>query len=174
MKSELRITIQIDVAGERLDVSLLDSLRKSEHSRAISRAQLKSLFHEKRVRYAGRAISASFLLPPGSHEIIIEELAPGAFDPPEALAAPTCFLPVVHEDEELLVLHKTSGTPSVPQAKDESTTAVSAAFAALLWPSPGPVARLRRLSCRPRRDCGSPSGRAVRSPRTRRMDGVRN
>ncbi len=46
-----------------------------------------------------------------------------------AQPAPTCFLPIVYEDTELLVLHKTSGVPSLPHSPEETQTAVNAALA---------------------------------------------
>lgn len=39
------------------------------------------------------------------------------------------FLPVIYEDEDLLVLHKASGVPSVPHSPQETETAVGAALA---------------------------------------------
>src|ERR671925_567284 len=39
------------------------------------------------------------------------------------------FLPMIYEDETLLVIHKASGVPSVPHDEDETETAVGAALA---------------------------------------------
>lgn len=53
-------------------------------------------------------------------------------DPAVLAARPApagCFLPVVYEDADLLVLHKPAGVPSLPHAPDETGTAVSAALA---------------------------------------------
>lgn len=47
-----------------------------------------------------------------------------------ALPAPDgCFLPVVYEDSELLILHKSSGVHSLPLSPTETHSAVSAALA---------------------------------------------
>lgn len=46
-----------------------------------------------------------------------------------ARPAPACFLPVVYEDAELLILHKASGVPSLPHSSEETQTAVNAALA---------------------------------------------
>lgn len=40
-----------------------------------------------------------------------------------------CFLPLIYEDEDLLVLNKSSGVPSIPHSSEETHTAVSAALA---------------------------------------------
>lgn len=40
-----------------------------------------------------------------------------------------CFLPIVYQDADLLVLNKASGTPSLPLHPDETHTAVNAALA---------------------------------------------
>lgn len=50
----------------------------------------------------------------------------------ELRAAPSpqgCFLPVLYEDEDILILHKHSGVPSVPHSSTETNTAVNAALA---------------------------------------------
>ena len=46
------------------------------------------------------------------------------------IPAESCFLPIVYEDEDLLVLNKASGTPSVSLSASETDSAAAAALAA--------------------------------------------
>ncbi len=45
------------------------------------------------------------------------------------LVARDCFLPIIYEDEDLLVLNKASGVPTLPHTHSETETAVGAALA---------------------------------------------
>lgn len=108
----------------------LDRALREEFARLgwiVSRARFRRCFDAGGVRVGGRARPPSFLLAPGEHEAVISGL-----DPDEGWARPSpsgSFIPVIHEDEELLVLDKPSGVPSIPHAPEEDHTAVSAALA---------------------------------------------
>jgi 23S rRNA pseudouridine1911/1915/1917 synthase len=120
-------TIKIEKSIVRLDQAVLDKLR--ETSAGISRTHVKSLFEEKKIRLNGVSRPASWSLLPGSYEVEILGLseAPGI-----AQAMPSkngSFLPIAYEDDELLVLNKASGVPSVPHSSDETETAVGSALA---------------------------------------------
>lgn len=112
----------------RADLILLEELKKQFPH--LSRARLKNWFHEKKVFLGRENLRASTLLQPGFHLIRIE----GGLseDLQEHLAQPStrgCFLPIIYESESLLILNKTSGTPSVPHSPSETETAVGAALA---------------------------------------------
>lgn len=120
----MRLTIRRKEPA-RLDLALLEEL--GSLGGPLSRARLKRRFAAHAVTVAGRARPASFLLGAGIHEVEITGLEPEAGG---ARPAPAdLFIPVVYEDEELLVLNKPSGVPSVPHSADETRTAVSAALA---------------------------------------------
>ncbi|MBL7716535.1 MAG: RluA family pseudouridine synthase [Bdellovibrionales bacterium] len=129
-------TLELTLEGplDRLDVALLSALKAQEGIfTSLSRAQLKSWFHEKRIRQTAphrRTAQASDSLGTGQSvrlEILYrkDELEIRA----EGLIAKKIELPVIFEDPSLLIVHKRSGVPSVPQAPDESETAVGFALA---------------------------------------------
>jgi 23S rRNA pseudouridine1911/1915/1917 synthase len=124
-----RVRIQNPVSG-RLDQLLLEELRH-QGAANLSRARLKEFFRAGQVRLGADVAEASWNLPPGSHEVTIEGFDPTqASEPLQARAAAEgSFLPIVYEDDELLVLHKHSGVPSVPHSQDELHTAVGSALA---------------------------------------------
>jgi 23S rRNA pseudouridine1911/1915/1917 synthase len=127
------ITVEVRADSPRLDLLLLAALQLRQ--RSISRAALKKLFQQGRVLFHGRPAAASEQLAVGSHEITLRDFGdPGLAEGSVAsamiaTAAAECFLPVIYEDENLLILHKLSGIPSVPHAPDETRTAVGAALA---------------------------------------------
>lgn len=112
----------------RADLALLDVLR-GEHP-SLSRSELRDFFKAGGVLFRGQPIKPSFLLRAG--ETRIELLSPERLlSPKPILPAPQgAFLPRVYEDENLLVLHKLSGVPSVPHSVSETSSAVNAALAA--------------------------------------------
>ncbi len=123
--------LQISLAApSRLDLALLGELRQELPS--LSRARLKELFKQSRVLIQGKPASPSSVLPSGQIEVMIIDWDPKIGKSPVASPSPQgCFLPVVYEDEDLLVLNKASGIPSVPHSEDETETAVGAALARL-------------------------------------------
>ncbi|MDR3607816.1 MAG: RluA family pseudouridine synthase [Oligoflexia bacterium] len=130
MQLELTITIApAESSGMRLDRALADELKKNAPH--LSRSVLKELFQQKKVLLAGRASAGSTVLAPGPHSIaILDWESSGVSEAPKAVASPDGpFLPVIHEDENLLIVNKASGIPSVPHASQETRTAVSSALA---------------------------------------------
>lgn len=125
---DLHLELSLETEAPRIDVALLDTLRIQAPN--LSRATLKEYFKNKQILCNGNAISASTTLPAGSHSIQIRGWNPSRAETPRASASENgCFLPVVYEDEDLLVLHKRSGTPSIPHSPEETETAVGAALA---------------------------------------------
>jgi 23S rRNA pseudouridine1911/1915/1917 synthase len=122
------LKIVVTVAGERLDQALLRTLR--ERAPGLTRARLKGWFESSRVRVSGRPAQASHPLERGTHEVLIEGLSEADLAAP--IARPShqgSFLPVLFEDETLLVLHKHSGVPTLPHDDSETETAVGSALA---------------------------------------------
>lgn len=117
--------------GERADQILLSHLRETWP--ALSRARLKPIFQNGLVQVAGRRVRGSDPIPPGRHiwEISAKgwnELEEGQ----DSKARPSqkgSFIPLVYEDENILVLDKPSGVPSIPQSASETQTAVGSALA---------------------------------------------
>jgi 23S rRNA pseudouridine1911/1915/1917 synthase len=129
------VLVQIALSSlARADRAILSELKRKHPE--LSRAALKILFREKRVRLLaqesadlGRALSASDDLFPGTHLIKILDWNPEAdLSPEPSHGTDTEQLPVLYEDEDLLILHKSSGTPSVPLKPHETKTAVSSAI----------------------------------------------
>ncbi|MCM2279231.1 MAG: RluA family pseudouridine synthase [Oligoflexia bacterium] len=128
--TSLNFTLRIEPGAPpaRLDGVVLAQARALAPS--LSRASLKELFRKGRVRVAGRPLAASDQLPAGLYAITISEVDPRELESREARpSVQGSFLRVAHEDERLLILDKTSGTPSVPHAPEETETAVGAALA---------------------------------------------
>lgn len=116
-------------AADRLDRALLVELQKEYPQ--LSRAALKRWFQSGSVLLNGKpATPALEIYSKLSYTIKILGWDPGTLASVEAAVSPDgCFLPVVYEDEDLFVLHKLSGIPSVPQKSGEAKTAVGAALA---------------------------------------------
>jgi 23S rRNA pseudouridine1911/1915/1917 synthase len=121
------IRLHIQNQATRLDLALLEALQK-EHALAITRAGLKKHFQEKRIIFNRVAAKPALVLEKGSYEITLH------IDPNElneslsqvaSPAAEDFQLPIVFEDEDLLVLYKNSGIPSAPQHSQETQTAVN-------------------------------------------------
>jgi len=128
--TDLHIQLEVKEAPMRVDLALLDALQKKQSP--VSRAFLKTLFHEKLVLYRKQPIKAAHLLQPGMHEILILNWSPETTAYALAKATPRpegCSLEIIYEDEDLLVLNKPSGTPSVPHSSSETHTAVNSALA---------------------------------------------
>lgn len=135
--SVLKQTLEITLTGpfDRLDVALLTALKaqKDGSFSMLSRAQLKTWFQEKRIRetapHSRLAQASDALEDGGSVRLEVrfrgEEVAPAL----DGLRSRDLQLPVLFEDEALLIVHKRSGVPSVAQASDESETAVGFALA---------------------------------------------
>ena len=121
------ILIQIFSEPVRADQALVDTFRKQGH--LISRRELKLWFQNRQISLIQNEtqtlVRAGDLLSPGSHTILLQDCILGQTIQP----ASHCFLPVVYEDAELLILDKKSGVPSSPLSLSEENTALQAALA---------------------------------------------
>src|SRR4051812_13249266 len=112
------LTIKIEKSIVRLDQAVLDKLRES--SPGISRNQVKALFEEKKVKLNGVSRPASWSLLPGSYEIEIVGMGAASGAAQAMPSTQGSFLPIAYEDDELLVINKASGVPSVPHSSEET------------------------------------------------------
>jgi 23S rRNA pseudouridine1911/1915/1917 synthase len=96
----------------------------------VSRERLKQLFQSGRVRRLPERLRlrAADSLGPGAWRIELDLDEPGSW-PLRPIPAEEPFLPVIHQDSDLLVLDKKSGVPSLPHSPEETGSAVSAALA---------------------------------------------
>ncbi|MBI2994405.1 MAG: RluA family pseudouridine synthase [Gammaproteobacteria bacterium] len=127
-------SLQLDLVcdgANRLDRILAGQLRLLHPDLPLSRRWLKPLFRSGRIRFKGRAATASMILAADHHRVEIQD-----WDMEElrreftARSAPGgAFIPVVYEDEFLLALDKPAGTPSTPHSGRETDTAVNSALA---------------------------------------------
>ena len=126
----LRLQLECD-GQDRLDRILALQLRPLHPEFPLSRRWLKPLFRFGQIRIDGRKANASLVPAQGLHTIEIESWDPEAlrreFTARPAPGGP--FIPIVYEDEFLLVLDKPSGTPSTPHSGKETDTAVNSALA---------------------------------------------
>jgi 23S rRNA pseudouridine1911/1915/1917 synthase len=116
------LTLSLDEVT-RADLALARALSREGYSRR----SLKARFEAGDVQINGRRARAADLLPPGEHRVEL-----GSAHDPLAFAQASSrgsFLEVLYEDEDLLVLNKESGVPSVPHSADETETAVGSALA---------------------------------------------
>ncbi len=132
------LSLQLTVSQPtRLDVALTEAARTEAPllSRRKIKAVLTDLGSMTLLTPEGRRlqVNASFPLSPGTY--IIDEpqlltLIMQSRFPPLAIPDPRgCFLSVCFESDELLVLDKTSGIPTLPLSGSETGTAVNAAIA---------------------------------------------
>ncbi len=121
----IKIIVRIQNAPLRTDLALLRALETQGIT--LSRNQLKERFQQKQVFHQGRPTVASRILEVGDYEFILNEVVQSK--ELSSISAEKSFLPIVYEDETLLVLNKESGIPSVPHRPDESLTAVGSALA---------------------------------------------
>lgn len=127
MKSSYTFTLIVETTG-RADQLLLKELKKSFPE--ITRNRLKPWFQDRRIYSKHQVLQASSHLSLGEYLIELEGITTEALVPPQAQPCPRgCFLPILYEDETLLILNKTSGTASVPHLSSETDTAVNAALA---------------------------------------------
>ena len=125
-ESLLKVTIEVNSAPHRADQLLLLALKKQGVQ--VSRNQLKKWFHAQQVLWNGRTIDASFELPLGKIELQVPQI--DCLQQGAAASIRGSFLPILYEDATLLILNKSSGTPSAPQSAEETETAVGSALAA--------------------------------------------
>lgn len=111
------LTVAPERAGTRLDLFVGEAL-------SLSRAQLKRLFEEDRVRVNGRKAKKGQPVQAGQ-QISVEPLDTHV----EAVADATIPLVVLHEDDALIVVDKPGGTPSHPLRPGELGTVANAVIA---------------------------------------------
>jgi 23S rRNA pseudouridine1911/1915/1917 synthase len=114
----LSFVVPSELAGERLDVAL------SRLAPELSRARVKRLADDGRVRVAGRAAKAAARLRAGD-ALEVDLPAPE----PSGLVAQDLPLRVLHEDRDLVVLDKAAGMVVHPARGAPHSTVVNA----LLW-----------------------------------------
>ena len=122
----MKLELKVSESG-RVDLILLDELKRQGVS--CSRAKLKDYFQAGEICLGSKKLAPSLLLSPGHYaiEIPIEKIRELQARARASLQG--SFVPVVFENEEVLVLHKPSGVPSVPQSAEETETAVGSALA---------------------------------------------
>ena len=118
--------------GVRADRAISDDL--SIKYPALSKNEIKRWFKENRVsekkEIGLKLLQSQHEMRPGLHDIVIEGVSENELT--YARAAPSnagSFLPVIYEDESILILNKISGIPSLPQSASETETAVGSALA---------------------------------------------
>jgi len=124
--------ISLDADGRaRLDSLLVNELHALYPQLRISRRWLKGFFAEHRVRIDGKAQAPSAIPARGTCRLEIDGWDPEAVAR-EFVAQPSpggSFIPVVYEDDDILVLDKPPGVASVPHSGLETGTAVNSALA---------------------------------------------
>ena len=114
----------------RLDLAIIQALKRRGGAQ-LSRNALKELFAQGQIRLEEAPARGSHLLESGRYPVQItwpESAAPNG----EEVAQPSpegAFLPIVFEDESLLVFDKRSGVTSLPHSARDVRSAVSAALA---------------------------------------------
>lgn len=117
-------------AADRVDRLLARRLSADHPDLPLSRRRLKEWFAAGRVSIGGRPIPAAHELAAGEHEVAIAGFEPGQWRGWfAARPAERCFIDIAREDQDLLILDKPSGVPSMPLSGDELDTAVNAALA---------------------------------------------
>jgi 23S rRNA pseudouridine1911/1915/1917 synthase len=124
----MKLTLPETLAGGRLDKALLEELRRGHPT--LSRGRLKELFQAGRIQARGRRLAPADEVPFAGIEIEILDWDPALAEVARAQPSPDgCFLAILHESPELLILNKATGVPSVPHEPRETRTAVGAALA---------------------------------------------
>jgi 23S rRNA pseudouridine1911/1915/1917 synthase len=126
----------------RLDLLLLEELKKAEAFSALSRGLLKKLFLERKISIDGRVSAPSDVIA-RAVSVRVEGLVTLLNSISSLKASETCFVPIVYEDEDLLVLHKPSGLPSVSLSGEETRSASSSALAR--WPALADIPGIKPL-----------------------------
>jgi 23S rRNA pseudouridine1911/1915/1917 synthase len=116
-KRALELVVEPDEAGLRLDVVLVRRLP------ALSRARAKEMLEAGEVRLNDRPCRKGARLSPGDRIALAREPEPTEF---AALPDAHLQLPIVHEDDWLVVVDKAAGVPSHPLRPQELGTVASA------------------------------------------------
>ncbi len=121
---ETTVTVGPEHANKRLDRFLVDALPE------LSRARVKTLLDEGRVRVNGRHLRKGDLVTNGATVVIEGDLPPKDFTPvPESSVA----LVVLYEDDAMVALDKPAGVATHPLRPDETGTLANAIAAR--WPA---------------------------------------
>lgn len=116
-RGALELVVEADEAGLRLDVVLVRRLP------ALSRARAKEMLEAGEVRLNGRPCRKGARLTPGDRISLSREPEPSEF---AARPDTALVLPVVYEDDWLVVIDKPAGVPSHPLRAQEIGTVASA------------------------------------------------
>lgn len=127
----LHLHFNVAPEGARADLAVAQALRADARYAHLARPQIKEALSYGLLLIDGRRMPGATRLAPGRYELTSGAGSDESWLEP-ALARPRpagCALPIAHEDDELLVLHKPAGIPSVPHAPEETESAVSSALA---------------------------------------------
>jgi len=108
-----RLTVPPDRAGQRLDRVLAELLG------GLSRTQLKHLMHAGCVTVDGAVCERPGLKVTGGEEVVVAPREPAR---PEAAAEQAAALDVIHEDDDLIVIHKPARVVVHPTGVRHSNT----------------------------------------------------
>lgn len=113
----MKLDIGDDAAGQRIDLFIGQRLD-------LSRSRLKALFENGQVRLDGRVVKKGQTVQPGQTVEVALDDAPTA-----PVAEPGLTVPLLYEDEALVVVDKPSGMPVQPLSPGERGTVVNALLA---------------------------------------------
>lgn len=119
-RGPIELVVEADEAGLRLDVILVRRLP------SLSRARAKVLLEAGEVRLNGRRCRKGARVAAGDKVALEHEPQPSEF---AALPDPDLVLPIVHEDDWIVVVDKPAGVPSHPLRAHEVGTVASALVA---------------------------------------------
>jgi 23S rRNA pseudouridine1911/1915/1917 synthase len=119
-----KISLHLD-SESRADLALLNALKLL--GTEVSRAKLKDYFKLGSILFKNKKLDASHIFSKGQYEITYPD---DLLEKEVAFASKDgCFLDILYEDENLLILNKTSGIPTLPLTPGETETAVGSALA---------------------------------------------
>jgi 23S rRNA pseudouridine1911/1915/1917 synthase len=115
MEENHRLTVEDDMEGERLDVFVADNMEQ------LSRSMVQNLIKEGRILVAGQPARASYRVKEGdSIEVQVPDLKPVAIIPQDI------FLPILYQDDDLVVVDKPKGMVVHPAHGNWDNTMVNA------------------------------------------------
>ncbi len=140
-KRILQFTIQMISTPTRADLTFMHTLDQAIKNNefpdiftkaigSLSRKKIKSWFQSQEITWNHQILTPSTLLPCGLGRFtctLQDESLLRAFHANPSTKG--CFLPILYEDADILVLNKQSGIPSAPQSPDDTETAVGSALA---------------------------------------------
>jgi len=124
------LILRVSSSGpRRLDLLVLEALRQRDSKTPISRGLLKRFFRRNPPLLDGALVPSPSVELEGRHTVALSGWSEFLAKASVLLPAERCFLPILYEDEDLLILSKDAGVPSVALSGDETHTAVAAALA---------------------------------------------